>query len=358
MKPLLSLLLFVIPLIGCTNLLYISKLGWHQSYITFHSIPIHEILERDEIGNESKEKIQFIQEVKRFGEERLGLRKTDSYSKFFEIKGPVLYVITASKKDSLELYSWNFPILGKVTYKSFFKMKDALKEKTFLEEKGHDTFIQSVNAYSTLGWFKDPIFSTMLDWDEPTLSNIILHEMTHSTIYFKGETELNEQIATFVGNQGSIDFLTERYGIESDKVLLAIDYQEDDFIFSEWIDEVCRRLASFYERPIPKEEKIKGREEIFNSIKEEFKEIKDKLKTESYKNFDLFELNNALLLAYRQYTHRLKKFKAIYHYLGNDLKKMIELFKIIKESGDKPSSYLDRWMRERGIFNIPGSHSK
>lgn len=337
-------------LTGCGPLFYISKLGWYQSYISSRSIPIHEVLKKDEIGNESKEKIRFIQEVKRFGEERLGLRKTGSYSKFFELKGPVLYVITASKKDRLELYSWKFPILGKVTYKSFFKMEDALKEKASLEEKDLDTFIQGIGAYSTLGWFKDPIFSNMLDWDEPTLSNIILHEMTHSTIYFKGETEVNEQIATFIGNQGSIDFLTERYGIESDEVSLAIDYQEDDLIFSGWIDEVCRRLASFYERSVSKEEKVKGRKEVFRSIKEEFKRIKERLKTDSYKGFDMIELNNAVLLSYRQYTHRLRKFKAIYHYFGNDLKKVIELFKEIKESGDKPSSFLDRWINERGIF--------
>ena len=121
---------------GCGNLLYLSKLGWHQSSITFHSVPVEEVLENEWVGREAKEKIRFIQEVKCYGEEKLGLTKTKSYSKYFEVKGPVLYVITASEKDCLQLYQWSFPITGKVTYKSFFTKESVLKEKRSLETKG------------------------------------------------------------------------------------------------------------------------------------------------------------------------------------------------------------------------------
>src|SRR4030043_927896 len=139
-------LLFLILLTGCGNMLYLSKLGWHQSFITFQSIPNQEILENEKVDDKTKEKIHFIQEVKRFGEERLGLRRTKSYSKFFEVKGPVLYVITACEKDHLELHSWDFPIIGRETYKSFFTKDGVLKENRFLEQKGFDTLIQKVGA--------------------------------------------------------------------------------------------------------------------------------------------------------------------------------------------------------------------
>jgi predicted aminopeptidase len=86
------------------------------------------------------------------------------------VKSPVLHVITASKKDCLQLYEWNFPITGKVTYKSFFTKEGVSKEKQFLQTEGYDTFIQQAGAYSTLGWLKDPIFSSMLQWDEDALS--------------------------------------------------------------------------------------------------------------------------------------------------------------------------------------------
>jgi predicted aminopeptidase len=339
-------LLFTL-LTGCGNLSYLSKLGWHQSSILFHSIPVQGIIEDEGVDPGIKEKIHFIQEVKRYGEEKLGLTRTKSYSKYVEVKGPVLYVITASDKDRLQPYHWSFPITGKVTYKSFFTKKEVLKEKRFLIEKGYDTFVQRAGAYSTLGWLKDPIFSSMTQWEEAALANLLLHEMTHVTLYFKDQTDFNEQVATFIGNQGAIDFLIEKYGIGSPQVVEAIHSQEDDLLFSRWIDQACRRLSDFYSKEISREEKIKGREEIFHSLREEFKEIL--FKTDCYKNFEKIELNNAVLLAYRRYVHRLEKFQILYETLGNDLKRMVDFFKKIQVSKEDPSFYLEQWIKEKNV---------
>ena len=340
-------------LTGCGNLLYLSKLGWHQSFITFHSVPIQEVLEKEEVEDEAKEKIRFVQEVKRYGEEKLGLTKTKNYSKYFEVKGPVLHVITAAEKDCLRLYHWDFPITGKVTYKSFFTKEGVLKEKQFLEAIGYDTFIQKAGAYSTLGWLKDPIFSSMLQWDEATLANLILHEMTHATVYFKGQTDFNEQIATFVGNQGAIDFLREKYGSGSQEVVEAIHCQEDNLLFSQWIDQTCQQLSHFYSVEISRDEKLRGREEFFQRLKEDFREKMASFKTEGYKNFEKVDINNAVLLAYRRYIHRLEKFQALYNHLGNDIRRIIEFFKEIRASKAEPSSYLERWLEEKRIKSPP-----
>ncbi len=336
-------------LVGCGNLLYLSKLAWHQSYITFHSVPIQEVLEGSGLTSDAKEKIRFIQEVKQFGEKRLGLEKTKSYSKYFQTKGPILHVITASEKDCLRLYHWNFPITGRVTYKSFFEKGDVLKEKQRLEGKGYDTFVQKAGAYSTLGWLKDPIFSSMLEWDDATLSNVILHEMTHATVYFKGQTELNEQVATFVGNRGAIDFLTEKFGKESKELVEAGHSQEDDLLFSRWIDQACQELSCFYAKDISRDAKLKGREELFRRLKEDFREKKASFKTESYANFEKVDLNNAVFLAYHRYFHRLENLQALYEYWGKDLRKVIQFFREIQASKENPSIYLERWMKERRI---------
>ncbi len=338
------LLAFVsVPLTGCGNLLYLSKLGWHQSSIVIHSVPVQEVLEDPRMRDEAKRKILLIREAKRYGEEELGLTRTNSYSKYFEVKGPVLYVITASEKDCLRLYHWNFPITGKVTYKSFFTKEDVLKEQRFLEARGYDTFIQEAGAYSTLGWLKDPIFSPMLQWDEATLANLILHEMTHATIYFKGETEFNERIATFVGNQGAIDFLCGKYGNGSKEVVEAIHCQEDDLLFSKWIDQACQQLSLFYSRAISRDEKLREREEFFQHLKEEFMEKMASLKTDSYRNFEKVDINNAVLLAYRRYFHRLEKFQILYDQFGRDTRKVVEYFKTLRATGDKVtlSSFLE-----------------
>jgi predicted aminopeptidase len=341
----------LIILNGCGNLLYLSKLGWHQSFVTFRSVPIQEVLEDQRADDLTKEKIRFIHEVKRYGEKRLGLKRTKSYSKFFEMEGPVLNVVTACEKDCLRLYHWDFPIVGRVTYKSFFTHEDALEEKRLLDQRGYDTCVQQAAAYSTLGWLKDPIFSSMLRWNEATLSNIILHEMTHATVYFKGETNFNEQIATFIGNRGAIDFLMETYGSKSKEVAEAIHSQEDDLLFSEWLDQAYQQLSDYYAKEISRDEKLRGREALFRSVQEAFKEIKGRFKTDFYQHLEMRELNNAILLAYRRYFHRLEKLEVLYEHFGRDLKRVIGFLKEIEASKKAPSSFLEQWMKEKGLVN-------
>jgi predicted aminopeptidase len=273
--------------------------------------------------------------VKDYGEKKLGLKKTKNYSTFFEVQGSILYVITACEKDRLQLYSWKFPITGRVTYKSFFNKEEVLKEKRFLEERGLDTYIQQAAAYSTLGWLKDPIFSSMMKWNDVTLANLILHEMAHATLYFKNETDFNEQLATFVGNRGAIDFLIEKFGTESEEVADANAIQEDDLLFSQWIDQACQRLSAYYAKEMTRDEKLKGREEIFRSIREGFGEIKDRLKTDCYRGFEKLDLNNAVLLASRRYIHRFERLKDLYESQGKDLMKVVEFFKKLQASGNK-----------------------
>lgn len=345
----LSVFLLLILLAGCGNVLYLSKLGWHQSFVTFRSVPVQEVLGDQQVDELTKERIRFIQEVKHYGEERFGLKRTKNYSKFFEVKGPILNVVTACEKDRLQLHHWDFPVVGRVNYKSFFTREGALEEKRLLDGMGYDTFVQRAAAYSTLGWLKDPIFSSMLEWNEAALANLILHEMAHATVYFKGETNFNEQSATFIGNRGAIDFLIEKYGPESKEVAEAIHSQENDLLFSQWVDQACQQLSAHYAKEISRDEKLEGREELFRSIQENFQKMKGQFKTAGYRNVDKMELNNAALLAYRRYFHRLDQFEILREHFGGDLKRVIEFLKQIQASKENPSSYLEGWMKERGI---------
>jgi predicted aminopeptidase len=159
-------------------------------------------------------------------------------------------------------------------------------------------------------------------------------------------------MATFVGNRGAVNFLLEKYGPASKEVRTAIQGQEDDLLFSQWIDQAYKQLSDFYERAGSKEEKLRGREAIFQSLKETFQELKARFKTDDYKDFERAELNNAVFMAYRRYIHRLERFDILYEYFEKDLRKVVQLFKEIRESEEEPSSFLDRWMKQRGIeFN-------
>ena len=343
---LLILLSLLVVFSGCGQIGYLSKLGWHQGAIAYQSIPVEELLQDDQVSSEIKAKIRFIQDVKHYGEETLGLKKTKSYSRFYETRGPILYIVTACEKDRLRLRSWEFPLVGEVTYKGFFSKEEALRERDDLSRQDHDTYVQAAAAYSTLGWMNDPIFSSMTQSNPVTLANLVLHEMTHATLYVRGKTDFNEQVATFIGNRGAIEYLTQKYGRNSREVTDAIDIQQDDLIFSRWVDLTCRRLSEFYASDISREEKLKGREVLFQSVKEEFNEIRAELKTEVYQGFDRIELNNAVLLAYHRYVHRLETYDLLYERLGNDLRRVVEFFKQIPSTEQEPSSYIDRWLNE------------
>jgi predicted aminopeptidase len=344
-------MLLLLTLTGCGDLSYLANLGWHQGAIAYYSVPVQDLLKDERVALQIKYKIRFVQEVKRYGEENLGLKKTGSYSDFYETKGPVLYVVTACRKDELQLRTWSFPIVGKVTYRGYFTRGDALEEKERLERAGYDTYLQQAAAYSTLGWLRDPIFSTMTQWSDAALSNLILHEMTHATLYFKGETDFNEQVATFVGNQGSVNFLTGWFGPRSKEVEEALEYQKDDLVFSDWVGKACQRLSTFYAKDIPTEEKLKGREEIFRSLQSELRQMSTQLKTDSLRNMEKVKLNNAVLLAHQRYVHRLDDFDLLYESLGKNLAKVIEVLKKVQRSGENPVSFMKRWSTERGTEN-------
>ena len=349
------LLSLLLVLSGCGQMVYLSKLGWHQGAIAHQSIPVEEILKDNQVSSEIKAKIRFIQDVKQYGEETLGLKKTKNYSKFYETRGSILYVVTACEKDRLRLRTWEFPLIGEVTYKGFFSQEDALREGGDLGRRDYDTYVQAAAAYSTLGWLNDPIFSSMIQSNPVALANLILHEMTHATLYFKGKTDFNEQVATFIGNRGAIEFLTERYGRDSREVAEAIQLQQDDLFFSRWVDQTCRRLSEFYASDISREEKLRGREVLFQSMKKEFSEMKAGLKTEVYKGFDRIELNNAVLLAYHRYVHRLDMYDLLCKHLGNDLRRVVEFLKQIPATEQEPFSYIERSLTETrtGVLSSP-----
>ena len=115
--------------------------------------------------------------------------------------------------------------------------------------------------------------------------------------------------------------------------------QEDDLLFSRWIDQACEQLSFLYAGDLPREEKLREREKIFRSLKEDFEKIGGQFKTSCYRDLEKVELNNATLMAYRQYVHELKRFEAIYENCGRDLGKVVESLQMMQRSGQKAAGF-------------------
>jgi predicted aminopeptidase len=160
---------------------------------------------------EQKRKIRLIEDVKRFGVIELGLLDNGNFEKIFDQKGkPLVWVVTACQPFTFEDKKWSFPFIGNLSYKGFFTWREAKHETIQLKMKGWETGIGKVSGWSTLGWFHDPILSSMLAKDDGNLAALILHEMVHGTVYLGSDVDYSENLADFIGNKGAIAYFKYR----------------------------------------------------------------------------------------------------------------------------------------------------
>ncbi len=334
-------------LTGCATSLYLAKLGRGQAKILLNSRSVETVLKDPATEESIKDKIKLVIEAKKYGEKVIGLAETSSFQKFYHVEGSsLLYVVTASPKDRLEPYQWWFPITGRVTTKGFFSREDALREGERLERKGLDVFVQGAQAYSTLGWFKDPIFSTTLRYEPAVVVHVVLHELTHSTIFFKDQFDFNEQIAYFVGAQGAVDFMGTKYGVGSAIQKRAIGLLEDGIVFSRFMRGLFRELKELYARPLSPKVKLENREVLFLKAKERFRALKKSLKTDLYLGFEAVKLNNAAVLAFARYVADIEQIERVYERLDKNLRKTVAFLEEIEKSGvTDPQTFLARWLK-------------
>lgn len=199
------------------------RYGWMQASgqisILMKVTDVEDVLADPAFPDSLKQKIKLIEEIKQFGVDSLGLNPSKNYTTFYDQHGkPILWVITASPRYKIEAKEWKFPIVGAFPYKGFFDENKANEQEAELVQLDYDTDINQVSAWSTLGYLKDPILSSMLYRSEGSLANLILHELTHGTLFVKGNLELNENLASFVGDWGAVRFLTQKYGPDSEQL--------------------------------------------------------------------------------------------------------------------------------------------
>lgn len=191
--------------------------GWMQAkgqvHVLWNTRPVSAILADPAYPDSVKNKIELILEIKRFAVDSLGLDQSGSYESFYDQLGkPILWVVTASEPYQLVAKQWHFPILGTFSYKGYFEKDRADSTQSDLKKAGWDTRIGEVSAWSTLGFLNDPILSSFLDKPVGSLAELLIHELTHGTLFVKNSLEYNENLADFVGEYGALRFLAYKYG--------------------------------------------------------------------------------------------------------------------------------------------------
>lgn len=282
-----------------------------------------------------KARIRLIQEIKKFGVDSLGLTPSENYTTFYNQHGrPLIWLITASERYKVEPHQWHFPIVGTFPYKGYFDSTRAVAEEKTLIDQGLDTDIGEVSAWSTLGYLKDPILSSMLQRRDGSLANLILHELTHGTIFVKNNLELNENLASFVGDQGAIRFLRHKYGQNSEQ-MRQYDYSKRfNDAFSRHMLRGAGRLDSLYKtfgaNPGPSELRDSLKTQLITQIVSQTDTLLSGKRTLSSKNRwpDGKLPNNAYFISYLTYKSKQEVFKHEFEQkFGGDLKKYLNYLK-------------------------------
>ncbi len=231
----------------CNTVIYGIKQGYGQFHILYKAKPVEKVLNDAKYPDSLKQKLRLVQEIRQFGIDSIGLNNTKNYTTIYNQKGkPILWLVIASKPYKLEAYEWSFPIVGSFAYKGFFCKTDAISEAGKLMNKNFDVRIGTVSAWSTLGYFKDPILSNVLFRNEGMLAQLIIHELTHATIFIKDSSQFNENLATFVGEEGAKMFLVAKYGRNAKQYKNYIGELSDDRKFADHIVRGCAQLDSLY----------------------------------------------------------------------------------------------------------------
>jgi predicted aminopeptidase len=344
---LLSLAATLVLGVGGCSPLYVIRAGIAEARILAGRRPIPEVVRDSAIDARTRGKLVLAMEAREWARDSLRLDVGDSYTSFTQLDSDTLaLVLSAAYRDRLEARTWWFPIVGDVPYRGFFSEEVALREQRELEAEGYDTYLRPTSAFSTLGWFADPLVSSLLREDEVDLVETIIHELAHNHLFVPGRVRFNESFATFVGRAGAIDFFCRRRGGGPDTVwcLRAQARWRDFQRFSRWLDPLVTDLQALYsDASLSSEQKVARRGQIAESHRERFTtQVQPTL--ESYVRWGFVEepLNNSRLLSEMLYFHRLPDFQALLERHGGDLPSAVAALESGAEDAADPFDLLPR----------------
>jgi predicted aminopeptidase len=330
----LGLVLFVLT--GCSPL-YVFQAAYEEGKILWRRQPIERMLERPDLDSDTREKLQLVLAVREYAQEPLKLRVRGSYASYSYVDRPTLsYVLMAAPKTDLRPYTWSYPFVGSFPYKGFFSKEAAEAEAERFQARGYDTYIRTSPAFSTLGWFDDPVLAHLLKYDKVTLAEVIFHELLHNTLFVKGQVSFNESLANFVGRQAAVLFFRERSGEGSPEFEKAAQSLQEELEFSAFIQTVADSLRTVYAQELPEEEKLSLRQVILVKSQEDWKRRVADRPTHRYRGYAEQELNNAVLAHYLLYLSDLALFEALYQAEGKNLARLVESLSEAVRSGSDP----------------------
>lgn len=320
---------------------YVVRAGVEEAGILLRARPIAEAAADTTINAATRGKLLLVLGARSYAAESLGLAAGATYTTYSELpRDTLVVVLSASPFDRLAAYTWRYPIVGRVPYKGFFRYEQAATEARKLERLGMDTYLRLAGAFSTLGWFNDPLLSTVVEEDSADLAATVIHEIFHNTLFIPGHVDFNESLANFVGYRGAEAFFRAR-GDQHNAERAAARWRDELRLarFYAWLSAELERIYASGASP----SRLRGqRVEVFRTAAAALAgHLAAEFETLDGRRLAARPLNNAVVLAARIYRTRLERFEAVLAEHGGDLKRAVAAIRARTAGGGDPWAALD-----------------
>lgn len=327
-SKILSVTVMLALLTGCSTVGYYSQIISGHMRIVIGKRPVDEIVADANVNDKIKHRLQVAQEARQFAIDNLELPDNNSYTSFYDTgRGYVTWNVVAVDEFSFNPKKWCFPIAGCVSYRGYYAEQDAQRYADALQEEGLDVSVNGATAYSTLGWFKDPLLNTMLSRSDPAIAALLFHELAHQQLYVTNDSKFNESFASFVEREGLKRWQENetRKNPQQDHSRMTAELdarkaRQKDFI--DLLRGTRDDLAELYETDVEVEVMRKMKKQRFEKMQEEYEQLK--VAWNGYGGYDNWfsrELNNARLASIATYTDYVPAFQVLFEQSGGSFEK-------------------------------------
>jgi predicted aminopeptidase len=317
---------------------YVTRAGFEETRILKSRQPIARLVRDTAIDPAVRRSLGLVLETRDYAA-RLGLEAKETYTTYADVgRDTLLLVLQAAPKDCICPHTWKYPIVGRIPYKGFFDSKAARGEAARFAAKGYDIYLRPSSAFSTLGWFNDPLLSTALTRDSVELAATVFHEIAHNTLYVKSATPFNESFAQLVGYRSAQAFFQEQG--DSVRAQQAADRWHDEIVLGDYYDALVGRLEALYAQDPDSAALEEGRRAAAAWARAQLEgPIGQRLRTFRIGRLTERPINNAQLIGARIYRTRLNLFERWYERHGRDIRGSVGELRTLMAGAEGDSAY-------------------
>ena len=325
---------------------YLARAGWAEAGILRRRRPIAALVADPATDAVTRGKLELVLAARAYAQDSLGLAARESFTSYTRLdRDTLVLVVSAAFRDTLAFRTWWFPIVGRVPYKGYFDFAQAEALGRDLDRKGFDSYVRPASAFSTLGFFNDPVLSTTLAEDSTTLANTVIHELTHNTFYAPGQAVFNESFANFVGSRGAERFFAAR-GDSAHAARARTDWEREKYLGRYWTAVYESLDSAFRAHPGDRAARLAARDSVFVHMRFWFaKDIMPKIPGLPPGQVVQLRLDNGTILARRLYRTGLDAFDSVYAREGNDLRRAAaRVIALARARPDDPLAAVRDWL--------------